>query len=424
MEKMENFKQLNPQEWKLKVQAELAGLDYNEVLVWDTAEGIQIKPVYTQEDVKQTVSPIETTKDWKIIGRFLPDSHQDTSYLYGLKIKDDQTDKAANLPEYLDLFWETESPFEFLSGRNFSSLKNLQYLSLDVLGHFAQTGNWYQSQEEDLALVKKALDEKSFEKSIEVDASLFQNAGANHVLQLALAVAHAVEYVERLGEKAAPKLYFKVAVGGNYFFEIAKLRALRHLWELILSEYNSDTEVFIYAESSLRNKSLLDVDNNLIRSGLETASAVQGKADVIYVFPYDEMDSPTEFSEELASKQQLLLQKESYFDKVMDPVAGAYFVENLTELMSRNALDLFKKIEEEGGFLKGLFDGRIQKMIQKSAEKEQTAFDENELILIGVNKFRNPNDQPKQVEKKENPVRTLIQPIIKKRLAEKTEINL
>lgn len=424
MEKMENFKQLNPQEWKLKVQAELAGLDYNEVLVWDTAEGIQIKPVYTQEDVKQAVFPVTTTKDWKLIGQFLPDSLQDTSYLYGLKIKDNQIDKAGNLPEFLDLFWEAESPFEFLSQRNFASFKNLQYYGLDVLGHFARAGLWYKSQEDDWALAQGVLEEGTFEKSIEVDASLYQNAGANHVLQLALALAHAVEYIEKLGEKAAGKLYFRVAVGGNYFFEIAKLRALRHLWKLILSEYDSDAEVFIYAESSLRNKSSLDVQNNLIRSGLEAASAVQGKVDVLYVFPYDEISSPTEFSEELASKQQLLLQKESYFDKVMDPVAGAYFVENLTELMSRNALDLFKKIEEDGGFLQGLFEGRIQKMIQKSAEKEQKAFDENELVLIGVNKFRNPHDRPQAVEKKENPVRTLIQPILKKRLAEKTETNL
>lgn len=421
---MEDFKQLNPQEWKLKVQAELAGLDYNEVLVWDTAEGIQIKPVYTQEDLLQTVFPIQTTKDWKIIGQFLPDANQDTSYLYGLKIKDQQIDKLKSLPEYLDLFFDLEQPFEVLSKNNFASFKNLKYLGLDVLGHFAESGDWYRSEEEDLALAEKLIDEGNFAKSVEVNASLFQNAGANHVLQIALAISQAVEYLETLGEKVAPKLYFKVAVGGNYFFEIAKLRALRNLWELILAEYNSDAEVYILAETSLRNKSVLDVHNNVIRSGLEAAAAVQGKADVVYAFPYDSIGKSSDFSEELASKQQLLLQKESYFDKVMDPISGTYFIENLTELMSRNALDLFKKLEEEGGFLKGLFEGRIQKMIQKSADREQMAFDEGEMILIGVNKFRNPSDQPKPVEKPSLPIMTQIQPIIRKRLAEKIESDL
>lgn len=421
---MEDFKQLNPQEWKLKVQAELAGLDYNEVLVWDTAEGIQIKPVYTQDDLLQTVFPIQTTKDWKIIGQFLPDANQDTSYLYGLKIKDQQIDKLKSLPEYLDLFIDLEQPFEVLSKNNFASFKNLKYLGLDVLGHFAESGDWYRSEEEDLALAEKLIDEGNFAKSVEVNASLFQNAGANHVLQIALAISQAVEYLETLGEKVAPKLYFKVAVGGNYFFEIAKLRALRNLWELILAEYNSDAEVYILAETSLRNKSVLDVHNNVIRSGLEAAAAVQGKADVVYAFPYDSIGKSSDFSEELASKQQLLLQKESYFDKVMDPISGTYFIENLTELMSRNALDLFKKLEEEGGFLKGLFEGRIQKMIQKSADREQMAFDEGEMILIGVNKFRNPSDQPKPVEKPSLPIMTQIQPIIRKRLAEKIESDL
>ena len=420
-QKTEEFKQLTPQEWKLKVQAELAGLDYNEVLVWDTAEGIQVKPVYTNEDLPEDVSTIQTTKDWKIIGNFRNDSPQDFSYLYGFKVNESHFDQVLKLPEFLDLFFEIKTSTDSLNQLNFSEIKNLKYLGLDVLGKFAETGNWFHSQEEDLALTQKILNENTFEKSIEVNASLYQNAGANHVQQIAIAISHAVEYLENLGAEATSKLYFKVAVGGNYFFEIAKLRALRQLWNLILNEYNSQAETFIYAETSLRNKSLLDVHNNIIRSGLEASAAVQGKADVVQVFPYDEISGSTAFSEELASKQQLLLQKESYFDKFMDPVAGTYFVENLTELMSRNALELFKNIEAEGGFLKGLFDGRIQKMIQKTAEKEQQAFDEGKLTLIGVNKFRNPSDKIHPTSKTENPVRTQIKPIFRKRLAEKNE---
>lgn len=419
--KTEEFKQLTPQEWKLKVQAELAGLDYNEVLVWDTAEGIQVKPLYTSQDLPEEISTIQSTKDWKIIGNFRNDSLQDFSYLYGFKVEENQFNQVAKLPEFLDLFFEIKTSTDSIGKLNFSEIKNLKYLSLDVLGNFAETGNWFHSQEEDFALTQKILNENTFEKSIEVNASLYQNAGANHLQQIAIAISHAVEYLEKLGPEAASKLYFKVAVGGNYFFEIAKLRALRQLWNLILNEYNSQAETFIYAETSLRNKSLLDVHNNIIRSGLEASAAVQGKADVVQVFPYDEISGSTAFSEELASKQQLLLQKESYFDKFMDPVAGTYFVENLTELMSRNALELFKNIEAEGGFLKGLFDGRIQKMIQKTAEKEQQAFDEGKLTLIGVNKFRNPSDKIHPTPKTENPVRTQIKPIFRKRLAEKNE---
>lgn len=424
MDKSRNdFKNLTPQEWKLKVQAELAGLDYNEVLVWDTPEGIQVKPVYTKEDVDfDSAQPVQTTKDWKIIGRFLNHPQQDFSYLYGFRVKDEFVSQAANLPEYLDLFFECEEPFQLLNNTDFSAIRNLKYLGLDVLGNFARTGNWYKSQQEDFELVQKILDGSQFEKCIAIDASLYQNAGANHVQQIAVALAHGVEYLEKSGEKSAPKIYFKVAVGSNYFFEIAKLRSLRKLWNLILKEYNSEAETYVFAETSLRNKSLLDIHNNIIRSGLEASSAVQGKADAVNTLAYDELKSPTAFSEELASKQQLLLQRESYFDKFHDPVAGTYFIENLTELMSKNALELFKKIESEGGFLKGLFDGTIQKMIQKSAEKEQQAFDDGKLILIGVNKFRNQSETLESLpEEIPNKIRTEIQPIFPKRLALNTE---
>lgn len=417
-----NFEQLSPKEWKLKVQAELAGLDYNEVLVTDTAEGIQVKPLYSSEDRNVEESqPIESTKDWKIIGNFLNSEKQDSSYLYGFNVKQDVAKNVQNLPSYLDLFFECENPTELFSTVDFSTIKNLKYVGLDPIGQLAKTGNWNQSQEEDFNFVKSVLKENQFEKCIEVNASLYQNAGANHVQQIALAIAHAVEYVENFGVEAASKIYFKVAIGGNYFFEIAKLRALRKVWNLILDEYEVKTETFIYAETSLRNKSALDLHNNLIRSGLEVSAAVQGKADAIRVLSYDEVNSATEFSEELASKQQLLIQKEANFDKFLDPVSGSYFVENVSENMIKNALDLFKKIEADGGFLKSLYEGSIQKMIQKSADKEQAAFDEGKIILIGVNKFRNPKDRIQAKEMQKTNTRTVISPIFTKRLAKKVE---
>src|SRR5690606_10380581 len=358
------------------------------------------------------------------IGEFLNLPGQDFSYLYGLKIKDEFLDEISGIPAHLDLFLELAKPFESLNRTDFSLIPNLKYLYLDVIRNFDQTVNWYRSQEEDFGLAGEILRQSHFAKSIQINASVYQNSGANHVQQIAFAIAHGVEYLEKFGVEAGEKIYFKTAVGGNYFFEIAKLRALRKFWNLILEEYGSEAETFIYVENSLRNKSLLDMQNNLIRSGLETAAAVQGKADAVNVLPYDSLQNPTAFSEELASKQQLLLKKESFFDRFEDPAAGAYFVENLTELMARSALELFKKTESEGGFLKGLFEGSVQKMVQKSAEKEQQAFDEGKIVLIGVNKFRNPKDKLNIGTNEKPAYRTQIQPISAKRLSEKIELNL
>lgn len=414
---------MTPQEWKLKVQAELAGLDYNETLVWDTLDGIQVKPVYTREDVDyENVSVENTNKDWKIIGNFMNDPKQDFSYLYGFNLKDEFIGNVSSIPEYLDLFFNCEDPFKLISGADFSRIPNLKYLGLDILGNLVKSGNWHQSEKDDFELTAKILKDNSFEKSILVNASLYQNAGANHIQQIALALAHGNEYLQKFGAEAGHKIYFKFAVGSNYFFEIAKLKAFRKLWKVILNEYEIHSEPFIYAESSIRNKSILDMHNNIIRSGIEASAAVLGKADVISINPYDNLKRESAFSEELASKQQLLLQRESYYDKFHDPVAGSFFVENITELFCKNALELFKKIESEGGFLKGLFEGSIQKMITKSAEKEQLAFDEGKLILIGVNKFRNKSENIEPLpEEMPNSVRTLIQPVFAKRLAAKIE---
>lgn len=420
MENQNDFEAIGIKEWKLKVQAELAGLDYNEVLVYDTAEGIQVKPVYTVEDREADKSEvIQTQKDWKIIGRLLAHQNQDFSYLYGLEVA--QAEDANRLPDYLDLFFEAGLPAETWKQIQAMQKKNLQYFGYDPIGQLAQTGNWYESQEVDFALAGELIQSPILTKALEINSSIYQNAGANMVQQLALTLAHGVEYLENLGAEAADKLYFRVAVGGNYFFEIAKLRALRKAWQLILAEYGSQAEIMILAETSRRNKSLLDLHNNLIRSTLEASAAIQGKADVVRVLPYDELSASEAFSEELASKQQLLLQKESFFDKFEDPISGTYFVENLTDLMIQNALDLFKKIESDGGLLQSLFDGKVQSMVQKSADKEQAAFDEGKLVLIGVNKFRNPADRVQVMEKEKSNHRTLIAPLFAKRLAEKLE---
>lgn len=416
------FEAIGPKEWKLKVQAELAGLDYNEVLVTDTAEGIQIKPLYTEEDRNLDLSDtIKTTKDWKIIGEFLHSNKQDHSYLYGFTVSDDVAPFVLKLPKHLDLFFETTHPKKLFSTVDFSEIEHLKYLNLDPISNLAKTGNWWESKDKDFKFLEGVLDSSLFEKHLAVDASLYQNAGANQVQQIAFAVAHAVEYLEYFGPQVAKKLYFKVAIGGNYFFEIAKLRALRKLWDFLLNSYEQKAEIFIFAQTSLRNKSRLDIHNNIIRNSLEAAAAVQGKADAVKVLSFEQVNSSTDFSEELASKQQLLLQKESYFDKLDDAIAGSYFVENLSELLIKNALELFQKIEKEGGFLQALMKGDIQKYIRKSAEKEQQAFDEGEITLIGVNKFRNPNESLPILEKKKDIRKTLIEPIFPKRLAEKIE---
>jgi methylmalonyl-CoA mutase len=156
-------------------------------------------------------------------------------------------------------------------------------------------------------------------------------------------------------------------------------------------------------------------------------SAVLGGANSISNMPYDALyHKDNEFGDRIARNQLLILKHESYFDKVSNPADGAYYIEALTEQLAEKALLLFKEIEKKGGFITQLIEGNIQKKISESASKEQELFDSGKEILLGTNKYPNKNDKMKHDLElfpfvKQKPRKTLIIPIIEKRLAEKLE---
>lgn len=417
----ENFDSISEKEWKNKVQVELKGLEYNETLVWGTNDQINVKPLYTKDDVDYSaVQPLpKSSKDWKIISKYTGNKNQDYSFLYGYLINQNQIDSSLELPNYLDLFIKYNETSDLKSLEN---LPNLKYLDLDIYGYLAQNGLWQNDSEKaSKELVKEALALKNFEKVISIQGDVYQNAGANHVQQIAITLAHAVEYLENFGTDIADKIYFKFAVGSNYFFEVAKLRAFRFLWKMILVQYNKESEAFIFTSTSDRNKSKLDIYNNVIRSTIEASSAIFGSSDAIFVGSYDEVNKESDFGLELAAKQQLLLQKESYLNQFTDPAAGSFYIESLTNQMAENALELFKTIQNVGGFVNALQNETIQDFIYTSAKKEQKDFDEQTIKLIGVNKFRNPADVIEKSPKEKVVKQALFVPIVPTRLAEKEE---
>ena len=319
----------------------------------------------------------------------------------------------------MDLFIKYDGTSDLKSLEN---LPNLKYLDLDIYGYLAQNGLWQNDSEKaSKEVVKESLALKNFEKVISIQGDVYQNAGANHIQQIAITLAHAVEYLENFGADIADKIYFKFAVGSNYFFEVAKLRAFRFLWKMILEQYNKESEAFIFTSTSDRNKSKLDIYNNVIRSTIEASSAIFGSSDAVFVGSYDEVNKESDFGLELAAKQQLLLQKESYLNQFADPAAGSFYIESLTNQMAENALELFKTIQNVGGFVNALQNETIQDFVYTSAKKEQKDFDEQTIKLIGVNKFRNPADVIEKSPKEKVVKQALFVPIVPTRLAEKEE---
>lgn len=442
------FNEFNPvssKEWKQKIQVDLKGADYNETLIWKTNEGIDVKPFYHPDEFNN-LPDITRTKatDFKICQSiFVADviksnqKAQDVIKRGAESIKFIIPSNDISIENLIQDININEIPLhfelQFLDPKFIKELmgigaKSNVYLNTDLIGNLAKSGNWFKDLKEDHLILEDIVKNSEVVNStLQVDTSLYQNAGANIIQQLAYSLAHANEYLNHFKAGIKNQMTFTISVGTNYFFEIAKLRALRKLWKTLASEYNLATDCHIFAIPTKRNKTLYDYNTNLLRTTTECMSAILGGADTICNLAYDAIyHKDNEFGERISRNQLLILKYESYLDKVNNPADGAYYIENLTTQLADKALELFKDIEDQGGFLKQLKDGTIQRKIKESAAKEQEQFDNEVEILLGTNKHPNPKDKMKHELElypfvKTNKRKTLIEPIIEKRLAEELE---
>lgn len=232
----------------------------------------------------------------------------------------------------------------------------------------------------------KELVEKDFERNIAIDISLHQNSGASISQQLAFALGKTKDLTEIFGSEILNKIIFKFAIGGNYFFEIAKIRAFKLLFNQFSKEFGLNEIPYIFAETSLRNKSISDAENNLIRSTLELSAAMIGGADAVFCNDY-KIKNTTSLSEEISFKQQIVLAYESIINVFDDAGNGSYYIENITQQFSEKSWKLFLEIENSGGYSENLKSGKIQRDIYNQAIEEQNWMEEGKLQLIGVNLY-------------------------------------
>ncbi|BAO74349.1 methylmalonyl-CoA mutase subunit beta [Winogradskyella sp. PG-2] len=448
-----DFEGVSAKAWKQKIQVDLKGADYNNALIWKTHEGIDVKPFYHADEF-ETLPEVSNTKatEWKICQAIKVSDSQKANLKAIDAIKRGAesilfhiTSDAISIEDLLkniDLdkihiqikcYFISEvfihKANAFIS--NMAKKPNTTFHT-DIIGNLANTGNWYSNLKEDHLKFETIVKTTN---QLSIDLSLYQNAGATIVQQLAYSLAHANEYLNHFNKviasepKQSLQVSFNVSLGSNYFFEIAKLKALRQLWTTLASEYGISTKCKIIATPSKRNKTIYDYNVNMLRTTTECMSAIIGGANTICNLPYDVLyHNSNEFGDRIARNQLLVLKHESYFDKVNNPSDGAYYIENLTSQLSEKALDLFKDIEVNGGFLSQLKEGTIQRKIKESVDKEQADFDAETLVLLGTNKHPNSADKMKndieispflEIKKR----RTLIKPIVKKRISEKLEIR-
>jgi methylmalonyl-CoA mutase len=244
-------------------------------------------------------------------------------------------------------------------------------------------------------------------QTICVHARAWHEGGGNAVQELAFAMATGAEYLRELTKTGldinvvAPRIRFAFTVGTQFFTEIAKLRAARLLWAQVVAAFGGNEEsqrLSLHVRTSVRNKTVCDPYVNMLRTTTEAFAAVLGGADSLAVAPFDEViRQPDDFSRRIARNTQIILQKESHLDHVIDPAGGSWYVETFTNQLSTEAWNLFQKVESQGGIRKSLEANFPQEAIAAIAKERVKAVQTRKDVIVGVNMYPNLKEKPLEV---------------------------
>jgi methylmalonyl-CoA mutase len=277
----------------------------------------------------------------------------------------------------------------------------------DILKEFMVRNTYIYPPDPSMKIVADIIEFTSKEmpkfNSISISGYHMQEAGADNVLELAYTLADGMEYVRAALSKGldiddfAPRLSFFFAIGTDFFMEIAKLRAARTLWYKIMRDFGAKNEKSLILRTHCQTSgvSLTEKDpyNNIIRTSYEALSAILGGTQSLHTNSFDEAIAlPTDESARIARNTQLILQNETGVTNTVDPLAGSYFIESLTDELSKKAWEVIEEIESLGGMTKAVKAGVPKLKIEESATKKQAKVDSGSRVVVGVNKFKNPKE--------------------------------
>ena len=448
------FPPVSTEAWEAKINADLKGADYNKKLTWKTGEGFNARPYYRKEDL-DAIQYLDNfpgsfpfvrgqkinDNDWYVrqdivVGDMSEANQKALDILMkgvdslGFILDENREYSREDLDLLLKNIFAEMVEINFVCGKNALTVmeNHLEMLvhynrdfekiygsvDFDPLGRLILKGNYYRSEDEDFDMARKIIGIAAHLPHftvVSVHGQHFHNAGASIVEELAFSLSAGSEYLTQLTERGlsvnevAPKIKFNFAIGSDYFMEIAKVRAARMLWAQIVKAYGAGSEEIcamnIHAITSKWNMTVYDPYVNMLRTTTGSmASAIAG-VDSLTVRPFDiGSEEPTLFSERIARSQQLLLKEESYFNKVADPGAGSYYIENLTDSIAAEAWKIFLEVDSKGGCLAALKEGFIQQVIRDTADKKNTDIATRKEVLLGTNEYPNFTEH---IEKQPDP---------------------
>ncbi len=429
------------EEWMEKIITDLKGADFNRKLVWHTKEGFDLNPFYRLSDLEGLKTPFAHPDEFP----YVRSTKMSGEWLIRQDLRVD--DLEACNAKALDILGKGITSLGFKLKKTQINIESLRILLKGIypeavelnftccvsvvtkLGavlteYLEETGanltQCHGSIEFDtfkkqlvrgisnpmwLSTCKKMID--SVQKLpkfrvLTVNALNLNNAGAYIYQELGYAMAWGTDILDQLAENTeysieeiSSRIKFVFGISGNYFMELAKFRAARWLWAEIVAahgkEYQGEaSKIHQHAVTSTWNKTIYDAHVNLLRTQTEAMSATLGGVDSLTVQPFDiTYQDSDNFSERIARNQQLLLKEEAHFDKVIDPAAGSYYIEHLTNSIAQEAWKLFLDVEDDGGFSQACESGKIQEAINTSNASRHEAVAKRREVLLGTNQYPN-----------------------------------
>jgi methylmalonyl-CoA mutase len=386
------FDNVSYQDWLNIITADLKGKDYQQTLVWNSLEGIEVQPFYNfsslSNNISSLCSPIRESSSWKIRESIFINTIKEAnikaikalkgganSILFIGEIKNQQEMEA--LLKNIDINIIEIHFYNYTPNYTLSLINSIKgSISYDYLGELYLSGKWNSSIENDLIELATITKKESDIITITVKGINYNNSGATIIQELAFSLSQGVEYLNFLSDQGisvtelANKIQFSFGIRSNYFFEIAKIRAARILWKLILQQYETEDveNMTIHSETSNWNITKKESHLNILRTTTEAMAAIMGGCDSLTVLPYD---NRVDFSDRIARNIQHILKEESFLNKVKNPADGSYYIEKLTDEIAKQSWNLFQKIEQKGGFLSCIENNFIINEINSSIDNNK-----------------------------------------------------
>ena len=415
----DEFKGQTLKKWKEKIISDLKGKDFND-LKWKSLGGIEVSPIYNKESSSKNSG--ETThhhSDWQIEQSLDSPGNKDVlnclnNGATALLIKDCKPSQIKTiLKEVLIQFIETsftsvnmestlEAFIDLVQKRNLLGNEIRGSLQYDPLMEGLKKGQFDIEIWPKFKKIQKKSSVLIGFNGLSIQAHEYHNFGANLCQELSFAIAQLSEYLSQEETISSKNIQISLGISTNYFFEIAKFRAIRLLAKQVFKAYNREHNALqIRAETGLRSSTMYDAHVNILRSTSQSMSATLGGANILNVNNFNQaIKIKDAHAERLGRNISLILKEESYFNKVSDPAAGSYYIEHITDQLCKQSWELFQKIEEKGGWMKAVKENFIQKEILKNAEQQTANFKSGENSLLGANLF--PNKKEKIAAEVEN----------------------